>query len=153
MPSLGLGQWYVVRTKSRREEVAQFHLQRKGLTVFFPRLLVPQSNSRRIHIVPLFPGYLFVQVQKSTEYDWVRWVPGVKDVVNFNGIPVPVDEEIVMFLRTQATPAGVLTEGSLLIIKHKAEGLNEPFTRLVNGFQRLYNSRTRVKVLLQLFEH
>ena len=40
-------QWYVVYSKAHREEYAQYHLQRKGIEVFFPRLRLPFSSAKR----------------------------------------------------------------------------------------------------------
>jgi len=150
MPFLELGLWYVVYSKPHREEVAQFYLQRKGLTVFFPRLLLPQPFPKRPQIVPLFPNYLFVQVRVPVEYDSVRWSPGVKCVVNFNGTPVTLDEEIVTFLRQRATPAGVLTARSVLMVGQAVGVISEPCAKLVSIVQNPHASRGRVRVLLQL---
>ena len=72
-------QWYVVYSKPRKEEFAEFNLRQKGLEVFFPRLRLPGSRQKRKQIVPLFPNYLFVKIQVfSEEYHYVTWSPGVK---------------------------------------------------------------------------
>jgi transcription antitermination factor NusG len=150
MPSIELGRWYVVHAKSHQEEVVQFHLERRGLIVFFPRLFIPQPSPNHPQIVPLFPNYLFVQIREPAEYDYMRWSPGVKYVVNFNGTPVPVDGEIVTFLKERATPKGILTVRSALVVKQEVGDRSESVARLVSIFQNPHDSRCRVKVLMQL---
>jgi transcription antitermination factor NusG len=112
MSSTALGQWYLVSSKPHQEDVAQFQMEHKSIDVFLPRLFVPLS--KRSKIVPFFPNYLFAHIKNNTEYDQVRWLPGVKCIVDFNGVPAPVNEELIQFLKRCATPSGILTAHSLL---------------------------------------
>src|ERR1051325_9451675 len=102
-------QWYVVYTQRYKEEVAWFHLRRKEVETFFPRLLLPQRSPWRGQVTPLFPGYLFVRIVVPEEYPSVCWAPGVKYLVGSNGTPTPLAEDIVEYLRRQANVDGVLT--------------------------------------------
>jgi len=151
MSALEPGRWYAVYSKRRREEIVQFHLERKGLVVFFPRLLLLDSFSTRPRIVPLFPNYLFVCVQSPIEHDDVRWSPGVMWVVNFNGKPTPLEEGVVEFLRRRATPAGVITMNSSLAIRQEGEEVSERVERVMKVLLNQHSSKDRVRVLLQLF--
>ena len=146
--SLELGRWYVVYSKRHREEVVQFYLERKGLLVFFPRLLL-QPFTKRPRIVPLFPNYLFVRIHKPVDYDIVRWSSGVVRVVDFYGHPAPLDEEVVEFLRKRVTPAGIITMDSSLTVRNKVENENGRIVRM-NDLLNPHNSRDRVGVLMQL---
>ena len=148
--SLELERWYVVYSKRRREEVVQFHLERKGLVVFFPRLLLPQPLPKRPRIVPLFPNYLFVRIHKPVEYDIVRWSPGVIRVIDFNDHPAPLDEEVIEFLRRQVTPAGIIIMDPSLIVRNKVEDVSGRIGSLMNVLLNPHNSRDRVGVLRQL---
>jgi transcriptional antiterminator RfaH len=147
--SLELGRWYLVYSKRRREEVVQFYLERKGLVVFFPRLLL-QPFTQRPRIVPLFPNYLFVRIHKPADYDIVRWSSGVVRVVDFYGHPAPLDEEVVEFLRQQVTPAGIIAMNSALTVRNKVENENGRFVSIMNDLLNPHNSRDRVGVLMQL---
>jgi len=144
-----LGQWYVVYSKRRREEVVQFYLERKELVVFFPRLLLLQAEPGCLRIVPLFPSYLFVRIRNSAEYDAVRWAPGVLQIVNFNGHPAPLAEDVVEFLRRQATPAGIITISSSLV-RHKEEDVSGCIAGLLHILLNPNDSRDRIRVLMQL---
>ncbi len=56
--------WYVVQTLARAEERADLNLRRQGFKSYLPRLRRERRHARRTDMVltPLFPGYLFVQL-------------------------------------------------------------------------------------------
>ncbi|HWO40496.1 MAG TPA: transcription termination/antitermination NusG family protein [Candidatus Eisenbacteria bacterium] len=143
-------EWYVIYSKPRREEYAQFQLRTKGLEVFFPRLLLPSSLSVRKPIVPLFPNYLFVRARIPEEYELVAWSPGVKRFVSFNDVPVSIDESIVTFLMRQANPAGVITARSNFQAGQEVRINGGPFDGLAGIIQAPPDGRGRVKVLMEL---
>ncbi len=150
-PYLENHRWYVVYSKPRKEELAQFHLSSKGLEVFLPRLLLPESARKRKRIVPLFPNYLFVRIRIfSEEYVYVKWSPGVKRFVTFNGTPAPLDEKIVAFLMQQADPMGVITARSNLKIGQEVQITDGPFDGLIGIIQEPPNAKGRVKIILKL---
>ena len=143
--------WYVVYSKPRKEHSAQFHLNSKGLEVFFPRLLLPESNTKRRRIVPLFPNYIFVRIRIfSQEYLYVRWSPGVKRFISFNGAPAPLDEKIVAFLMQQADPMGIIQARSNLKMGQEVQITGGPFDGLIGIIQEPPTAKGRVKILLTL---
>ncbi len=151
LSSLELERWYVVYVKPHKEEIAQFHLQRRGFTTFFPRVLVSPPFSNHKPIVPLFPNYLFVWLQTLEEYNQVRWSPGVKYVVSIDGIPTPIDEEIITFLRQWATPAGILTPGALRDITQKNRMTHDTCLQFVETIQTCpSDGRRQARALMQL---
>lgn len=143
-------QWYVIYSKPHREEVAEYHLRRRGVEVFFPRLQLPLSIHKRKQIIPLFPSYLFARIQIPEEYHSALWSPGVKDLVSFNGVPAPLDEEIVAFLRQQATAGGVLMGCSKLEAGEEVRISRGPFEGLAGIIQNPPDARGRIRVLLEL---
>ena len=142
--------WYVIYAKPRKEDSVIFHAQRKGVEVFFPRLLLPHQLVKRQKIVPLFPSYVFVRVEAPEQYDYVRWSPGVKYVVNFNGTPAPVDDYIIQFLKHRADPEGLLAVRSTLEAGQQVRLCEGPFAGLIGIIQNPPDARGRVKVLLEL---
>src|SRR5882672_10510728 len=87
-------QWYVVRTKTRKEDYAVQQLERRGVAVFLPRIL----EYGRDVIAPLFPGYLFVHIVLLEEYYRVVWSPGVRTFVAFGPTPTPVQDSVIGFI-------------------------------------------------------
>lgn len=150
MHHLETGRWYVVYSKPRKEECAQYHLQQKGLQVFLPRLLLPESTQRRKRIVPLFPNYLFVRIHDPEEFPYAQWAPGVRRLVSFNGVPVALEENVLDFLMEQANSDGIITARSNLTQNQEIRIIGGPFDGVVGIIQEPPNSRGRVRVLLNL---
>jgi len=143
--------WYVIYSKPQKEAYAQFHLQSKGLEVFFPRLLLPEASKVRKRVVPLFPSYLFARLLiNSEEYLYAAWSPGVRRVVSFNGRPAPIDEQIVNFFIRQANQEGIIPARTNLRPGQEIQITGGPFDGLVGIMQELPNARGRVKILLTL---
>ncbi len=150
MPEVEMAQWYVVYSKPHKEEFAKFHLQRKGVKVFLPRLLLPYSTNKHKRIIPLFPNYLFVRINLFEESHYVIWSPGVKRFVGFDGAPAPLEEEIVSFLMRQGSPEGIIAARSNLRAGNEVQIAAGPLAGLAAIIQETANSKGRVKVLLQL---
>ena len=150
MHYMEMGRWYVVYSKPRKEECAQYHLQLKGLKVFLPRLLLPASTQKRKRVVPLCPNYLFVRIQDPEEFPYARWAPGVNRLVSFNGVPAALEENVLDFLIEQANADGVITARSSLIQNQEIRITGGPFDGLVGIIREPPSPRGRVKVLLNL---
>ena len=97
--------WYAVSTKSRHEYKAHALLVQKSLTTFLPEMEVwsKRKDRKKKIMVPLFPGYLFVNAELDNEtkltilktFGVVR-ILGKK--LNTEPIPVP-DEKIAAIQR------------------------------------------------------
>jgi transcriptional antiterminator RfaH len=102
--------WYLVYTKPRQEEVALANLARQGYGVYLPRLR--QSRKRRgkrvLVIEPLFPRYLFINLDSHTD----NWIPirstlGVMSLVRFGTEPARVPDDLVAHLKSQQDNDGL----------------------------------------------
>ena len=143
--------WYSVYSKPQKEKFAQFHLQSKGMEVFLPQLVVPQSHRRFRRIVPLFPSYLFVRLDVlSGESAYVVWSPGVKYLVSFNGVPASIDDEVIDFLKDRADASGHIHASSSLKAGQKVRVTGGPFEGLEALIERPPDGRGRVKILMSL---
>jgi transcriptional antiterminator RfaH len=142
--------WYVVYSKPRKEEQAQFHLRMKGLDVFYPRLDLVRVTEKRKRVIPLFPNYLFVRINLQSESHYVIWSPGVKRIISFGERPIPVDNRVVDFLREESDGDGVLKAHSQLRPGQEVEIRGGPFDGLIAIIQDPPDARGRVKILLKL---
>ncbi len=142
--------WYVVYTKPHKEAVAQFHLRQKGLDIFFPQLLLPESGRNSRRVIPLFPSYLFVKIRIPTEFQFVTWSPGVKRLVSFDGVPSVLEDSVVTFLMQHASPNGIIKARSNLTVGQEVRITGGPFQGLVGIIQEPPNAKERVKILLKL---
>jgi len=90
--------WYAILSRSRHEKVAATALTNAGILSFLP--LVKEvhrwSDRRKLVEVPLFPGYVFVQIPYSAEAQLgVLKASGVVHFVGNRQGPVPIpDREI-----------------------------------------------------------
>ncbi len=95
-------QWYVARTHPAAEAKAAANLDRQGYPTFLPRhrRWVRHARRREIVLRPLFPGYLFVGIDRAC-MNWrpVRSTIGVADLVCGGDGPIPVQHEVVEVLR------------------------------------------------------
>lgn len=94
--------WYVVHTQPGAEFKAAAHLQRQGYKTYLPRHRRLVRHARRADMVlrPLFPRYLFVDVDREV----MPWRPilstqGVANVVRSCDEPVAVADTVIETLR------------------------------------------------------
>lgn len=90
------GYWYALQTRSRHERVAAQDLQNRGVCTFLPMLEeVHRWSDRRKKVeLPLFPGYLFIRGEMSSDLREAVWFSrGVAGFVRMAGEPVPVPDE------------------------------------------------------------
>lgn len=100
--------WYAIQTKPRQEEVARVNLERQGFQVYLPRIQLKKRRSHQWQVViePLFPGYLFLNVDLDHDnIAPVRSTIGVRAMVRFGVERVAVPDEVIEYLQ-QREPAG-----------------------------------------------
>ena len=103
--------WYVVHTKARQELLAAGLLeQHLAAAVLLPQ--VRQRSRGQMRAAPLFPGYLFVQMDlEQVEASVVNNTPGVIRLVAFGGQPKAVPAKAMAAL--QARLAELDAQGGL----------------------------------------
>ena len=142
--------WYVVHTKVRKEQYAEWQLSRRGVVTFLPWIVRPSRVSLDDVVQPLFPGYLFARVDLEQQYWDVVWAPGVHRLVGFGEVPSSIDDEVIDFLRSRVSKDGVVRmfpvfrEGDRVRIKQG------PLAGLVGIIERPCSGRGRVRVLMEL---
>ena len=96
--------WYAVHLRSRHEKRVAEQLSGKGISYFLPLYEAEHRWKDRLARVqlPLFPGYLFVQVPLRERLK-VLEVPGVVRLVSAGGDPVPLDDSEINILRQGLT--------------------------------------------------
>ena len=145
--------WYAVRTRSNFENKVLRQLQGRAITAFLPKVWIwSRRRDRRKKIsVPLFPGYLFVQVEldAQTHLDVVQ-AAGAVNMVGVKGKPVPVaDNEMANLQVLDGTDRSLkqlkgLKQGDKLMI------VDGPLQGLIGTYQRLKDKSARLIVGLSL---
>jgi transcriptional antiterminator NusG len=101
--------WYAAYTCSRREKQVARVLQERNLECFLP---LYEATRRHTHggqriFLPLFSGYVFVHIALQDRL-CVLQVPGVVQLVSFNGRPAALQDSEIEALQS------VLTRGLLI---------------------------------------
>ena len=93
--------WYLICTKPGQETLALDSLQGCGFQCFYPTL-----SSARQQSEPLFPRYLFAQLDAplmGQTWSTVRTAPGVARIVNTNAeAHQHISDELVLFIRARS---------------------------------------------------
>ena len=93
--------WYALCTHPRHEKSVHCYLESQQVTSFLPlysRIQHWRNRMRATVELPLFPGYLFVQVPKS-ERQRILKTPGISRFVSFAGKPAVIPEIEIERLR------------------------------------------------------
>ena len=143
-PRFSDAQWFVVRTKARKEDLAVRQLEQRGVTSFLPRIL----EYGRDQIAPLFPGYLFVRIRLLDQYYRVVWTPGVRSFVAFGRLPNPVAESVICLIAGSSGEGGIIRPLAPFKPGDRVQVTNGPLAGLMAVVQRPCSGRGRVQILL-----
>jgi len=93
--------WYALRVRSRFENTVAAHLRGRGYEWFLPLYKCRRRWSDRYKEIelPLFPGYVFCQLNPSNRFP-VLSIPGVNYIVGAGGVPLPVNEAEIAAIQT-----------------------------------------------------
>lgn len=119
--------WYAAHTRSRHEKRVADQLEKKDIGFFLPVYESERRwSDRKVRVdLPLFPGYIFVQISLRERLR-VLEVPGVVRLVSFGAAPVAMDESEINILRQgltkhlKAEPHPYLKVGQRVRIKQGA---------------------------------
>lgn len=94
--------WYAVYTRSRHEKVVAEELWQRQIDVFLPlRNVISKWKDRRKEVqFPLFPGYLFVNVDIALRRLDILKTPSVVRIVGSHNEPEPVPDDQIVAVQT-----------------------------------------------------
>jgi len=104
-------QWYVVQSQPHAEAKAAAHLIRQAFEIYLPRYLKRRRHARRIENVqvPLFPRYLFVRIDTTTQrWRCIHSTVGVSRLVCNGEAPTPVSDQVIASLRAREGADGLV---------------------------------------------
>ncbi len=93
--------WYAIHTRSRFEQKVFDGFRGKSIETFLPKMEVMsrRKDRRKKILVPLLPGYVFVQYDLDPEIYWdIIKTVGVVRMIGFEGKPTPAGEEEIQSL-------------------------------------------------------
>jgi transcription antitermination factor NusG len=98
--------------------------------------------------VPLFPGYLFVDIVLRSAYHTVIWTPGIKGFVSFGEIPTAIAPGIINFLQQQTGSNGIIRPDHTFRVGDRVRIKRGPFAGLIAIIEKPCPERGRIRVLM-----
>ena len=123
--------WYAIYTCSRREKQVARVLQERNVECFLP---LYEATRRHTHggeriFLPLFSGYVFVHIALQDRMH-VLQVPGVVQLVSFNGKPAALQDSEIEALQSVLTRGLPIEPYPYLKVNHEAEIRSGPLQGL-----------------------
>jgi transcriptional antiterminator NusG len=146
--------WYVIQTHCRTETSVQTALQRKGLEVFLPQMIVPKmKRGRKVMVnLPLFPSYLFVHAHIDAKVlHKIIKVDGVVRLLG-NGAPTPVSPEQIKSIRTIVAGDRPYYPWRYLEKGKKVRVIDGPLAGVVGTLVAWKDKQRRLVVAVELFQ-
>lgn len=148
-----MSSWYVLQCKVRQEQRAQLNVENQAYVTCLPTMMVTKrvAGKRQSVREPVFPGYLFVQIDLETaNFNALRSTRGVYGFVRFGGVPAQIPSQVIEQLQAleeqaeqQPVSTGLFSAGTVV------EVTDGPFVGLKAVYQ-LPKGEDRCLVLLDM---
>ena len=149
--------WYAIHTHPKEEDRAANNLIAWNVETFNPKIrdrrLNPFTGAATYEKKPLFPRYIFARFDAGVLLSKICFTRGVRSVVGFGNGPVPVEDEIINFIKQRTGEDGLiqlgeeLKRGDLVTVKNGLLG------ELSGIFEREIKGTDRVKILLSAINY
>ena len=145
--------WILVYTKAKQERRANDNLLNQGFKTFLPLISSSNRNQKSKLLKPVFPRYLFVQVDLMSE-NWIsiRSSYGVSGIVMFGEEFTSIPPEIINSLKDRLNAEDIYEERVQVIDYKKGDKLTIKQGKLA-GIDAIFlskKSKDRVRLLLSL---
>jgi transcriptional antiterminator RfaH len=144
--------WFVVQTKPRNEQRAQYYLEREGIEILNPLMEAYTSRRGRSSktLKPLFPNYIFARFILMRDYPKVRWARGVDKIVGRGREPMPISDVVVDEIRNRIDEECIVKRAYDLKPHDTVKIKEGPLRDLLGVFDRWMSKEGRIRVLLSL---
>jgi transcriptional antiterminator RfaH len=144
--------WYVIHTKPGNEHRVETNLSNQEIEVFLPLLEVFQDCHGKLvqKVRPLFPNYLFANLDLDVHYYKVKWTRGVNKILGVGGEPIPISEKVIQTIKAQRGENNFIKLDDGLEKGNIVQFTSGPFKDLMGVFDKKMSDGNRVRVLLGL---
>lgn len=143
--------WYALAVQPRKEEYVERQLASNGYRVACPRFrkIVRHARQTKTKLAPLFPGYLFIELDLATQ-SWrkANWIPGSIGLVKFDNRPTSLNRDFVENFVLNLSENGLAQFKQDLKVGDRVQAVGGPFDRLIGEVVAMSDS-DRVKVLME----
>jgi transcriptional antiterminator RfaH len=144
--------WYAIHTHPKQENRVEANLIAWNVETFNPKLRASRSNpftsTLTYYSKPLFPRYMFARFNADALAHKVIFTRGVHSIVQFNDGPVPIDDEVIAFIKAQVREDGFIRIGEPLRSGDKVVVTKGQFKDLTGLFEHQIVDTDRVMILL-----
>ncbi len=145
--------WVLIYTKAKEEKKANENLQKQGFKTFLP-LISPTNKNREVKsLVPIFPRYLFVQINlESDNWSSIKSSHGISHIVMFSEKLTSIPNNIVELIQGKLNEEGVYKEDISIVDYQKGDPILIKEGRFA-GIDAIFlskKSKDRVRLLLKL---
>jgi len=144
--------WVVVNTQPHRERIAIENLVRQEFTAYCPMVRRRVKHARKVQDVlrPLFPSYVFVQVDQERQ----RWRPilstmGVRTLVRFGEAFGTLDNGFIASLKAREVQGAIVKPEKPFSIGQQVKMAAGPFEGIVATIVEM-DEKDRLVVLMDL---
>ena len=143
--------WYLLSVKSNAYRLAEENLTRQGFGIFSPKHNSTKKKGSRFldQLQPLFPGYLFAEVSKSSpEVRALRYTRGVNKVISFTDRYYPLKKSLIENLRLHCDADDVFLPNYSFKAGDRVKIEHGPFTSF---FGKIISTKSslRVQILME----
>ena len=149
--------WYLAQCKPNAAQIAVRNLENQCFVTFLPLQEITKRNGKifQRQIRPLFPGYLFVQIDPD-QGPWrqVNSTRGIARLVRLGAEPSVVPKEIVEELMARCDKQSILrqtseTQSSQFHIGDQAQVIQGPFSGFIATISNIEPSN-RINILIEI---
>lgn len=154
MPAIDPGEsrWFAAYTSPRHEKHVSQQMQHRGIQNFLPlyKSIRRWKDRRKELELPIFPGYLFVRIALRERLN-VLQLPGVVQLVSFQGRPAPLPDAEIEMLQRQVVQSGALQPHPFLTVGRRVRVHSGPMAG-VEGILVRKKDKFRVVLSIELIQ-
>lgn len=142
--------WYALAVQPRKESYVAQQLRHDGFPIACPRYLKVVRHARKTRRIfaPLFPGYLFVQLEMNAKrWRQVNWVSGSIGLVKFGDHPIPLEPHFAESFILPLQNNDVIEFNHRLKKGDRVTAVGGPFDRCMGEVIAMSEDK-RVKILM-----
>ncbi len=142
--------WFCLYTKPRMERRVHQLLRSQGVEGYLPELPASSQDRRQGISHPFFPRYLFARLALPEDTSWVRWTPGLVNIVNTDGAPIPIQDGVIETLREQVEALAETRAAQGRFRRGERVRITDgPFQGYEGVFDRRLSGAGRARILVQ----
>ena len=145
--------WVLVYTKAGQEVKANENLKIQGYKTFLPLIKPSSKNNDSQSLVPIFPRYLFVQINlKEDNWPAIKSSIGVSHIVMFSEKFTSIPGKIIQLIQAKLDNSGIYKKEFSIVDYKKGDSveINEGRFAGIKAIFLSKKSKDRVRLLLTL---